>query len=89
MIQGGEKTRKALKELKRKLPHGAITRISNELGKTRTHVDQVFDGRYNDDTVIAKANEILAEQIEKVSQRNERITEALKKADLLQSMKTN
>lgn len=51
-----------LKDLKRKLPHGTISRIAEELGIHRNNVDMVFKGKFENQKVIDMALEILEEK---------------------------
>jgi hypothetical protein len=67
-----------LRALKASLPHGAITRIANELSLTPHSVDKVFKGRWDNEQVINRAVEILEEAKAKKVEREALIDRALK-----------
>lgn len=66
-----------LKKLRKKLPRGAVKRISEEVGISRQAINDVFNGNYINTEVIKKAIEIAEEQHNEQSQLSQKINSIL------------
>lgn len=65
-----------LKALRSALPYGSIQRICEKQGRTRQHVNDVLNGKYQDESVI----DLAIEEIEKERKRKESLQKRIRAA---------